>query len=206
MQAVEEDCVRLGTYQRWHSHCLQCNACRKAAAVPVPKEPTPPKLTDEKEKEKEKDKEKDKDPSKSSAVRRPPANVGIFVYEVESVKDSPPFGDVPSVILCTDHSHSACRSGFQPVSRLEQYAFLLNIALRRLYLVLKQQGMIPLSPGMYLFFLVRALFLGVSSPVTSANPSIKSGEQDPYRNSGDIMRMKSVHLDRKLSATARLCS
>jgi hypothetical protein len=29
-------------------------------------------------------------------------------------------------------------------------------------------------------------------------------EEDPYRNSGDIMRMKSVHLDRKLSATARL--
>jgi hypothetical protein len=29
-------------------------------------------------------------------------------------------------------------------------------------------------------------------------------ESDLYRNSGDIMRMKSVHLDRKLSATARL--
>ncbi|KAL4073028.1 hypothetical protein V8B97DRAFT_1869469 [Scleroderma yunnanense] len=190
-QAVEEDCVRLGTYQRWHSHCLQCNACGKAAAVPVPKEPTPPKHTDEKEKEKERDKDKDKeksekDPSKSSAVRRPPANVTIFVYEVESVKDVPPFGEVPSVILCTDHAHSGCRSGFQPVSRLEQYAFLLNIALRRLYLVLKQQGVIPLSP------------------VASTASSIKSGEQDPYRNSGDIMRMKSVHLDRKLSATARL--
>ena len=93
------------------------------------------------------------------------------------------------------------------MSRLELYAFLLNIALRRLYLVLKQQGVIPLSPGMYLFFLILALFLGVSSPVTSitsANHSIKSGEQDQYRNSGGIMRMKSVRLDRKLSATARL--
>lgn len=184
-QAVEEDCVRLGTYQRWHSHCMQCNACGKAAAVPVPKEPTPPKLTDEKEKEKDKEKS-EKDLSKSSAVRRPPANVGIFAYEVDSVKDVPPFGEVPSVILCSDHAHSACRSGFHPVSRLEQYAFLLNIALRRLYLVLKQQGVIPLSP------------------VASTTSSIKSGEQDPYRNSGDIMRMKSVHLDRKLSATARL--
>ncbi|KAG6336047.1 hypothetical protein ID866_3046 [Astraeus odoratus] len=181
-QAVEEDCVRLGTYQRWHSHCLQCNVCGKAAAVPAPKEPTPPKVADEKEKEKD----KDKDPSKSSAVRRPPANVGIFAYELESVKDVPPYGEVPSVILCTDHARSGYRSGFQPVSRLEQYAFLLNIALRRLYLVLKQQGVIPLSP------------------VTSTASSVKSGEQDSYRNSGDIMRMKSVHLDRKLSATARL--
>ena len=203
-QAVEEDCVRLGTYQRWHSHCMQCNACGKAAAVPVPKEPTPPKLTDEKEKEKDKEKS-EKDLSKSSAVRRPPANVGIFAYEVDSVKDVPPFGEVPSVILCSDHAHSACRSGFHPVSRLEQYAFLLNIALRRLYLVLKQQGVIPLSPGMYLSFpSVRALFSGRFYPVASTTSSIKSGEQDPYRNSGDIMRMKSVHLDRKLSATARL--
>jgi hypothetical protein len=31
-----------------------------------------------------------------------------------------------------------------------------------------------------------------------------SSNSDPYRNSGDIMTMKSVHLDRKLSATARL--
>lgn len=40
--------------------------------------------------------------------------------------------------------------------------------------------------------------------VASTASSLKSGEQDPYRNSGDIMRMKSVHLDRKRSATARL--
>lgn len=35
---------------------------------------------------------------------------------------------------------------------------------------------------------------------------VPTGQTDSnlYRNSGDIMRMKSVHLDRKLSATARL--
>jgi len=26
-QTVEEDCVRLGTYQRWHSNCVQCVTC-----------------------------------------------------------------------------------------------------------------------------------------------------------------------------------
>ena len=31
-----------------------------------------------------------------------------------------------------------------------------------------------------------------------------SNGQDPYRNSGDIHRLKSVHLDRKLSATAHI--
>jgi hypothetical protein len=34
-------------------------------------------------------------------------------------------------------------------------------------------------------------------------PSSESSTPDPYRASSDIMRMKSVHLDRKLSATAR---
>ncbi|KAG1746642.1 uncharacterized protein EDB91DRAFT_1236079 [Suillus paluster] len=182
-QAVEEDCVRLGTYQRWHSQCLQCARCDKVAAAPVPKDPTPPRSAEDKEKEKS-----EKDPSKPSSVRRPPANVGIFMYEIDSVKETPSYGEVPSVTLCTEHAHAGCQDGFQAVSRLEQYAFLLNIALRRLYLVLKQQGVVPMSP--------------VASTMPSVNP--KSGDQDPYRNSGDIMRMKSVHLDRKLSATARL--
>lgn len=143
-QAVEEDCARLGTYQRWHSHCLQCCNCGKAAAVLAPKDPAPPKAVEDKDKDKV-----DKDPSKPPAMRRSPANVSIFMYDVESVKETPSFGDVPSVILCTDHAHANCRGGFQAVSRLEQYAFLLNIALRRLYLVLKQQGVVPLSPGMF---------------------------------------------------------
>ena len=38
----------------------------------------------------------------------------------------------------------------------------------------------------------------VESPVSTSNG------QDPYRNSGDIHRLKSVHLDRKLSATAHI--
>ncbi|KAH9995483.1 hypothetical protein BJV77DRAFT_221908 [Russula vinacea] len=40
--------------------------------------------------------------------------------------------------------------------------------------------------------------------VAAASASPAEAEHDPYRNSQDIMRMKSVHLDRKLSATAHL--
>lgn len=141
---VEEDCVRLGTYQRWHSHCVQCAQCGKVAAVPLPKE-LAPKNGDDKE---GKEVTKDQAP-KLSTARRPPANVGAFVYEVDSRRDTTSFGEVPTVILCTDHAHGGCRSGFQPVQRLEQYAFLLNVALRRLYLLLKKQGVVPLSPGMF---------------------------------------------------------
>jgi hypothetical protein len=137
---VEEDCVRLGTYQRWHSQCIQCKTCGKVAAVPAVKEVALPKNQEDKDKG-------DKDGPKLSTARRPPANVGLFVYEVDSAKDTPSFGDVPTVIFCTNHGHPGCRAGFYAVSRLEQYAFLLNVALRRLYLLLKKQGVVPLSPG-----------------------------------------------------------
>jgi hypothetical protein len=43
-----------------------------------------------------------------------------------------------------------------------------------------------------------------STAPSASSSSTSLVEHDPYRNSGDIMRMKSVHLDRKLSATARL--
>ncbi|KAF8159681.1 hypothetical protein B0H34DRAFT_704400 [Crassisporium funariophilum] len=176
---VEEDCVRLGTYQRWHSHCVQCAQCGKVAAVPVLKEQSS-KSGDERDK----DVTSRDQPPKLSTARRPPANVGAFVYDPESRKDTSSFGEIPTLILCIDHAHPGCRSGFQAVQRLEQYAFLLNVALRRLYLLLKKQGVVPMSP-------------------VSSDPQTPT-DSDPYRNSSDIMRMKSVHLDRKLSSTARL--
>jgi hypothetical protein len=37
-ETVEEDCVRLGTYQRWHSNCIQCARCGKVARVPITKD------------------------------------------------------------------------------------------------------------------------------------------------------------------------
>jgi hypothetical protein len=46
-------------------------------------------------------------------------------------------------------------------------------------------------------------FFGIASSPTTAQQTQK-GESDPYRNSGDIMRMKQVHLGRKLSETARV--
>ena len=142
-QTVEEDCARLGTYQRWHSHCLTCQTCGKAAAMPAIKEP--------KVEERDRDPRDGQDPKpKLSTARRPPANVTGFVYETDTMKETSSFGVVPTVIFCKDHAHQACRPGFQAVSRLEQYAFLLNVALRRLYVLLKKRGVVPLSPGMLL--------------------------------------------------------
>ncbi|KAJ7890663.1 hypothetical protein B0H14DRAFT_2690252, partial [Mycena olivaceomarginata] len=110
---VEEDCVRLGTYQRWHSHCVQW------LVVPVPKEKEPVSNGEDGA----------NNTPKLSTARRPPANVGLFVFEVDSRKDTSAFGEVPTA-----------------VSETGAVCFLLNVALRRLYLLLKKQGVVPLSP------------------------------------------------------------
>lgn len=195
---VEEDCVRLGTYQRWHSQCVHCKSCGKAAAPPAAA------TAEDKAKEKEKAEEGNQAPRITTA-RRPPANVEIFAYDLDSIMDTQSFGAVPTVLYCTDHVHQGCRSGFQAVSRLEQYAFLLNVALRRLYLLLKKRKVIPLTPSMCLLSIITR-DTDPSSPISVANviPSPSEAEHDPYRNSQDIMRMTSVHLDRKLSATAHI--
>ena len=195
---VEEDCVRLGTYQRWHSNCVQCNMCGKVAAPPAPAPP------DDKAKEKEKAEDGGVTPRITTA-RRPPANVDAFAYQVDSVVDTQSFGAVPTTVYCTDHAHQGCRGGFQAVSRLEQYAFLLNVALRRLYLLLKKRKVIPLTPSMCFFHSITVCNaqLPYSTPAATAT-SPGEPEHDPYRNSQDIMRMRSVHLDRKLSATAQV--
>lgn len=194
-QTVEEDCVRLGTYQRWHSNCIQCTVCGKVALVPVSKEQSS-KSGDERD-----PKETANQPAKPSTARRPPANVGIFVYDPDSRVDTPSFGEVPAVIYCTEHAPLNCKGGFQPVQRLEQYAFLLNVALRRLYLLLKRQGVVPLSPGEYFSCISQRSayrFVVVASHGELASPTNAS---DAYRNS-EYRRVTNV--ERKLSATARL--
>ena len=136
---VEEDCARLGTYQRWHAHCLKCDACGKASAPLNAKDPPPPS-TSMKDTNGNAD-DKDTSPPKISSARRPPANVDIFVYDSENTKDSP-YGPIPITTFCLEHQRGACRGGFEPVSRLEQYSFLLNVALRRLSYLLKRRGVL----------------------------------------------------------------
>ena len=164
---VEEDCVRLGTYQRWHSHCIQCNMCGKVAAPPAP---VP---LDDKAKEKEKEKAEDGGVTpRITTARRAPANVDFFAYQVDSVVDTQSFGAVPTTICCTDHAHQGCRGGFQAVSRLEQYAFLLNVALRRLYLLLKKRKVIPLTPSMCFFLSIAVRHFLIPHPQQQQRPHL----------------------------------
>ena len=110
---IAEACVRLGTYQRWHSHCLRCQSCNKTAGL------------------------SSTGPSKTSTALHTQLNASSFVYEPMSIENVPLLGPVPSVVYCMEHAWPTSRSGFLPVSRLEQYTYLLVVSLRRLYARLK---------------------------------------------------------------------
>ena len=174
-KTVEEDCVRLGSYHRWHSHCVKCVTCGRAAGEPAPVKESKP-LT-------QKSGEQSEVKSVQSS-RRPPAKVNEFLFVPDASGNNELEKRPPKAICCVNHPLPGSQAGFLAVSRLEQFAFLLNVALRRLYLLLLRRGLIPPASTVD----------GIESP----------HQRSPSRDSSDIMRMKTVHLDRKLSATARL--
>lgn len=134
---VEEDCVRLGFFPHWHGSCVKCTTCGKAAALPPVKEAKT-------------DKDGNKVASKTSTAPRPPPDVSSFLFSSSKpfAAASPLF--LPDKIFCVDHADLSCKQGFEAVTRLEQFAFLLNAALRRLFFYLKSKGVAPLSPCMFL--------------------------------------------------------
>ncbi|KPV75517.1 uncharacterized protein RHOBADRAFT_36373 [Rhodotorula graminis WP1] len=157
---VEEECARLGTSVRWHLPCLRCPHCHRCA-------------------------------SKDEVVPDPHDEVSVadFVW-VDGAGD-----EALGAAFCRECA-SRERGGslegtagpgqFAYVTRLEQYAFLLCVALNKLFGRLKQRGVVGGQVG--------------AAAVDEASDEARS-LSDAYRDSTDIKRMKSVQLDRKLSAT-----
>lgn len=173
---MEEDCIRYGMFNRWHSGCVICIVCGDRALVPYEEEEPVKAPSDE------------GSVVTTKAVRRQPPRVGEFCFEPPQPASKP-----PSTIYCVPHRTNSCIKGFDSVSRLEQYAFLLHIALRRLYIHYRTHHQLP---------------SGKHSPPAPVNGPSKltlclvRGRhiEDPP----EVKRMKSVTLDRKLSSTARL--
>ena len=128
--AIEEDCIRLGMFNRWHSACVVCLVCGDKALIVV------------KNGSDESGPREDGNVVSSKSSRRPPPRVDEFFFEPPQSSS-----EVPSTILCLAHRSSTCQQGFQSVSRLEQYAFLLHIALRRLYVHFRMHHDLPNGEG-----------------------------------------------------------
>lgn len=136
---VEEECARFGTNLRWHLQCLSCSICHRHAS-------------------------KEKDPAKLAALtrqrsadsgeqRRQPLYLKEFRFELFERKpeDGIQGGsgrnrESSGRVYCSECPSSSIQDGFEYVTRLEQYAFLLCVALNKLYYLLKRRGVLASSP------------------------------------------------------------
>lgn len=179
-QTVEEECVRFGTSARWHTACLKCSTCRRSPAKNDQQSLSQTPSTDN-----------------STSTHSTPLHVKRFRLDVQPLREGTRSKTLH--IYCDECAQMALRNpnnanlnlkeGFDSVTRLEQYAFLLCVALNKLYGLLKQRGILPPL---------------ADDPRQNQVNGDERSLYDAYRNSSDIKRMKSVDLDRKLSTTARI--
>ena len=180
---IEEDCVRLDTYQRWHSNCLRCKICGIDAAPDVAA-----KVEDKALVKSGRGAGDGNVTPVNKTARRPPANVDLFVYWLPARSS-----DAPTTFYCTDHASLGCRGGFLAVSRLEQYAFRLNVALRRLHLLLKKRNVIrPMPTSTWCVSPVNVCSTNIPSTTPAVTTSLSSGEANPYPSSQDMTRIERV--------------
>lgn len=204
---VEEDCVRFGLNLRWHLGCLACANCRCTA-------------TKDKAAQMNDDGTVRTKPLQAFRIETSPSSLDDPAV-TESKRYQQPLNNGKGMhgrIFCADCPSSAIQDGFEYVTRLEQYAFLLCVALNKLYRLLKQRGVMSSSvQGTYAPFIPRSFCtraIPSDMPVRLAcadnanRPKSMPGDDrsihETYRHSNEIRRMKSVNLDRKHSTTARV--
>lgn len=134
---VEDQCVRFGTSARWHLACLKCLTC--GASTERVDDPA----------------QAGSDPNAAAGVGDPFTSTALPISEFRleprgsSGQQSGSSSKRAGRVYC---SHCAAKAqlpsvakGFAHVTRLEQYAFLLCVALNKLYGLLKQKGVMQAS-------------------------------------------------------------
>lgn len=194
---VEEECARLGTSLRWHLPCLRCSNCGRAASRDWNAGGTNASGSG-----------KEVDGGQAAGVYLREFRIEPIVAEGSPSTSASTGGAGGSKLkggktFCSQCASAATKEGFEYVTRLEQYAFLLCVALNKLYALLKQRGVVPSSPGKQNRLIIereRRIHLSLDS-VDNDEMAGDRSLYDAYRDSTDIKRLKSVNLDRKLSST-----
>ena len=168
---VEEECARLGYFAHWHSYCVRCSVSGEAAATKETKEER--KAAAEAE-------------GRAVRPRRPSPDFSSFLYVPAKPPTSATLLFVPDKIFHARAAPPNAQRGFETVSRLEQFSFLLNAALRRLFFYLKSKGVPPVA-------------LAMALPQSADDETLGSVES---LDANETKLVKSVSLDRKLSSTA----
>lgn len=185
---VEEECVRFLSYRRWHLSCLSCSRChRRGVAV------------------KGADQISGVNPETSSKTVD---FEKLYVTHLAAERLSPASA-MKVAIVCSDCCGQPTDIGTRVVgvTRLEQYAFLLCVALNKLHRLLLQKGMLP-APNCKLLTRrtrdARLRRLSSAALTYQAVSDVSSYMSDAHRHSTDFKRMKTVNLDRKVTNNARM--
>lgn len=161
---IEEECLRTGVAPRWHWGCLRCRSCRRSV-LRADGTPAPPRRG-------------------GDAADGAPRAVALaeFVY-------------VGGAALCAECApgDAACVP-FAAVTRLEQYAFLLHVALNRLHVLLRKREAQAASPRME------------AEPVSMLGElHVSDGsETSTLRRSQEMKRLETVFVDRHVSNKAKM--
>ncbi|KAK0553568.1 Rho-type GTPase activating protein Rga1 [Tilletia horrida] len=162
-QTVEEDCFRFGIPRRWHATCLRCSSCQRPA-LPADSSSAASAGT---KKGLGSAAAGSQDPPANAVDAPDPVSVDKFFLDIVRGGASNATGGnggagesavaingaspstskaVSNIVFCHTCAAGKGRPGFEPVTRLEQYAFLLRVALNRLFALLKKRGVVPPSP------------------------------------------------------------
>lgn len=192
---VEEECLRMGVNLRWHSNCLKCSTCQRPAlrdGASTRKQPDPVPGAPEPLPASQYGLESKRRPSEGSAgLQSGPRSLSSSSWTY--------------ACFCPQCSGGLqLRTGFESVTRLEQYAFLLRVALNRLFALLRKRGVVPPSPPVSATRQVGGTDTSTPGAASPADANEQVSMHEAYRDSQDIKRMKSVNLNRKLSTKAKV--
>ena len=243
---VEDDCIRYGLSLRWTLDCFKCDDCHRRPILPV-RSVRDRQRERERQKDKRRDAaiekgvQYDGSPDLDSEIsklerattsddgKRLPINEFYISKPNPSTLSIPPNASHKAVLAAEKASTKVicihCKSnyqhvekGFTFVTRLEQYSYLLNVALTRLYFVLRTRGIVPSKPKSLALESNQSNSEKYHEPVNIDNEieDRKKREReaqhaskevyDSWRDSSELKRIRptELELDRKLSATARL--
>ncbi|WFD35793.1 Rho-type GTPase activating protein Rga1 [Malassezia cuniculi] len=166
---VEEDCMRVGIPMRWHLACVRCHTCRRGILRP---DGTPALLL----------RRTNEPPIYPPDLPSPVA--GTQMKYAGGRWDEKRSRATTHKIYCPQCVTADATVGLTPVTRLEQYAFLLRVALNRLYALLKKKH-------------VAAAAAALPAPEPEPEGEV---EAPPVRKSQEFRRLETVYVDRQVSS------